>query len=102
MNTTQLICFTGLLAASAGAFAQSGLPDSIKVPDGHKVALETTGVGEITYECRDKPNAAGQTVNRTTALASVGSAALDNEECWIYQAMLRSLGLVYIEHQARI
>ena len=47
-------------------------------------------------------NAAGQTVNRTTAIASVGSAALDNEECWIYQAMLRSLGLVYIEHQARI
>ena len=47
-------------------------------------------------------NAAGQTVNRTTAIASVGSAALDNEECWVYQAMLRSLGLVYIEHQARI
>ncbi len=47
-------------------------------------------------------NAAGQSVNRTTAIASVGSAALDNEECWIYQAMLRSLGLVYIEHQARI
>jgi formate dehydrogenase major subunit len=47
-------------------------------------------------------NTAGQTVNRTTAIASVGSAALDNEECWIYQAMLRSLGLVYIEHQARI
>jgi len=47
-------------------------------------------------------NASGQTVNRTTAIASVGSAALDNEECWIYQAMLRSMGLVYIEHQARI
>jgi len=47
-------------------------------------------------------NAAGQIVNRTTAVASVGSAALDNEECWLYQAMLRSLGVVYIEHQARI
>ena len=47
-------------------------------------------------------NAAGQTVNRTTAIASVGSAALDNEECWTYQALMRSLGLVYIEHQARI
>jgi formate dehydrogenase major subunit len=47
-------------------------------------------------------NAKGQTVNRTTAIASVGSAALDNEECWIYQAMLRAMGLVYVEHQARI
>lgn len=50
-----------MLIAAPAAFAQSGLPDSIKVPAGHKVALETTGVGEITYECRDKPNAAGQT-----------------------------------------
>ena len=47
-------------------------------------------------------NAAGQVVNRTTAIASVGSAAMDNEECWAYQALMRSLGLVYIEHQARI
>ncbi len=47
-------------------------------------------------------NAKGQTVNRTTRIASVGSAAMDNEECWIYQTLMRSLGLVYIEHQARI
>lgn len=47
-------------------------------------------------------NDRGQVVNRTTAIASVGSAALDNEECWLYQAFLRSLGLVFIEHQARI
>jgi len=47
-------------------------------------------------------NAKGQTVNRTNGLASVGSAAIDNEECWTYQAMLRALGLVYVEHQARI
>ncbi len=32
----------------------------------------------------------------------MGAAALDNEECWVYQAFLRALGLVYIEHQARI
>ncbi|TFY91356.1 DUF3455 domain-containing protein [Pseudomonas kairouanensis] len=59
MNAKALLCLASLLAAPA-AFAQTGLPDSIKVPDGHKVALETTGVGEITYECRDKANAAGQ------------------------------------------
>jgi formate dehydrogenase major subunit len=47
-------------------------------------------------------NDKGQTVNRTNALASVGSAAMDNEECYLYQKWLRSLGLVAIEHQARI
>ncbi len=50
----------------------------------------------------EKTNAKGQVVNRTTAIASVGSAALDNEECWTYQALLRAMGLVYVEHQARI
>ena len=41
-------------------------------------------------------------VNRTDGMAHVGSAALDNEECYMLQKMLRSWGLVYIEHQARI
>ena len=48
-------------------------------------------------------NAKGQVVNRVpTDIVSIGSSAMDNEECWIYQAMVRSLGLVYVEHQARI
>jgi formate dehydrogenase major subunit len=47
-------------------------------------------------------NAKGQVVNRTNGIAEVGSAALDNEECWAVQAMMRALGLVYVEHQARI
>ncbi len=47
-------------------------------------------------------NEKGETVNRTDAIASVGSAAMDNEECYVYQKFLRGLGLVYIEHQARI
>jgi formate dehydrogenase major subunit len=49
-----------------------------------------------------RKNKKGQVVNRTTGIASIGSAALDNEECWVYQALMRALGLVYIEHQARI
>ncbi len=44
----------------------------------------------------------GLVVNRTNGIASVGSAALDNEECWLYGKFLRSLGIMYIEHQARI
>ena len=61
MNASHLICLAALFTAAPAAFAQTGLPDTIKVPDGHKVAMETTGVGEITYECRDKANMAGQT-----------------------------------------
>lgn len=41
-------------------------------------------------------------VRRTEAIASVGSAALDNEECSLLVKALRGMGLVYIEHQARI
>ena len=44
----------------------------------------------------------GYTVNRTEGIASVGGAALDNEECYLLVEMLRSLGMVYVEHQARI
>ena len=47
-------------------------------------------------------NEKGETVNRTEGIASVGSAAMDLEECYTYQKFLRGLGLVYIEHQARI
>ncbi len=41
-------------------------------------------------------------VNRTDGIAHVGSAAMDNEECYLMQKLVRSWGLVYIEHQARI
>jgi len=44
----------------------------------------------------------GRTVRRTEAIASIGSAALDNEECSLLAKALRSIGLVYLEHQARI
>lgn len=65
-----------------------------------------TEIAKRIKDTRDKTmtlkNDKGQVVNRCDGIASVGSAAIDNEECWIYQAMLRSLGLFYIEHQARI
>lgn len=44
----------------------------------------------------------GRTVNRLEAIASLGGAALDNEECALISKANRALGLVYIEHQARI
>jgi formate dehydrogenase major subunit len=41
-------------------------------------------------------------VNRCRGIANFGGAALDNEECYLLVKLLRALGLVYIEHQARI
>ena len=64
-----------------------------------EIAKRVKATRDASFE---RKNAKGQVVNRTTTIASVGSAAMDNEECWIYQALMRALGLVYIEHQARI
>ncbi len=44
----------------------------------------------------------GRTVNRTEAIANIGGAALDNEECYLLAKLARSLGIVYLEHQARL
>ena len=61
------VSFALLLTACASMmpmepmYSQDGLPDAVKVPAGNKVAMQTVGVGEITYECRDKTNAPGMT-----------------------------------------
>jgi formate dehydrogenase major subunit len=44
----------------------------------------------------------GRTVNRTEQIACLGGAALDNEECYLLVKAMRSFGITYIEHQARI
>lgn len=46
--------------------------------------------------------AKGEVVNRCNGLAAIGSAHINNEEGWLYQKFLRSLGLVYIEFEARL
>ena len=46
-------------APMAAPFNQAALPDAVKVPAGHRVAMESVGVGEITYECRAKVDMAG-------------------------------------------
>jgi formate dehydrogenase major subunit len=44
----------------------------------------------------------GNIVNRVEAIAGLGGAALDSEECYMWRKLATSLGIVYIEHQARI
>jgi Protein of unknown function (DUF3455) len=41
------------------SYSQAALPAAVQVPAGNKVAMETVGVGQITYECRAKTGAAG-------------------------------------------
>lgn len=63
-------------------------------------------IARLIKDSRDKSfetkNAAGKVVNRTMGIASLGSAAIDNEECYAMHTFMRSLGIVYLEHQARI
>ncbi len=44
----------------------------------------------------------GVTVNKTEKIASLGGAALDNEETYLVSKLMRGLGVTYLEHQARI
>ena len=56
-------------------------------------------------ETRDKTfktTVDGRVVNRTEAIACLGGSALDNEEAYPLAKLMRALGLVYLEHQARL
>jgi formate dehydrogenase major subunit len=62
------------------------------------------------YETREKsfietePGKDGKpiTVNRLEAIASLGSACIDNEEAYLLSKFNRTFGIVYHEHQARV
>ena len=80
-------------AANATEWTEMSLADAIPM-----IAARIKATRDATFETT---NANDAVVNRTLGIGSLGSAAMDNEECWLYQKFLRALGLVYIEHQAR-
>jgi formate dehydrogenase major subunit len=53
---------------------------------------------KATVDVNDKQVA----VNRTEGLAWLGGAATNSEDCYLASKFTRSLGVVYLEHQARI
>jgi Protein of unknown function (DUF3455) len=53
-------CASGSGSMQAQAFDQSSLPAAVQVPAGNAVAMQTVGVGMITYECRTKATAVDQ------------------------------------------
>ena len=44
----------------------------------------------------------GKIVNRNEGMGSFGGGELDNEECYLLAKMSRALGVVYLEHCARL
>ena len=64
-----------------------------------EVAKRIKTTRDTTFQ---KTNDKGVTVNRTPAIAFLGGAANNNEECYLASKLIRALGIVYLEHQARI
>ena len=61
---------------------------------------------DATFKAKDTFTINGQrvekTVNRTTAIGTLGGATMDNEWNYIHTKLMRSLGVIYVENQARI
>ncbi|MRD47817.1 DUF3455 domain-containing protein [Caenimonas koreensis] len=57
-SATLLSACGGMMMAKP--YDQAMLPPGVQVPAGHKVAMETVGAGDITYECRAKANMPGE------------------------------------------
>ena len=64
-----------------------------------KIAANLKKTRDETFVATDEQ---GRVVNRAEGIACIGGAALDNEECYAYSKFARAMGVVYIEHQARI
>ena len=64
LATTALIGLTacaGNMATQPAKMASAAMvPETMQVPAGHQVAMETVGVGMSTYQCRVKKDIAGQ------------------------------------------
>lgn len=62
-------------------------------------------IAEKIQQTRDasfqRTDPAGRVVHRTRAVASLGGASLNNEECYALSKLARALGLVYLEHEGR-
>jgi formate dehydrogenase major subunit len=65
-----------------------------------------TRIAEKIKTARDadfiRTNSQGKTVNRVETITFHGSSNVNNEECFMMASMARALGLVYIDHQARV
>jgi len=63
-------------------------------------------IARLVKDTRDKDfiknNDKGELVNRTETIGHLGSSNVDSEECWLMSIASRAMGLVYVDHQARV
>jgi len=64
-----------------------------------KLATRIKDSRDATFVAKD---AAGNTVNRTEGIAFAGGAAFSSEEGYLATKLMRGLGLVHLEQQARV
>jgi formate dehydrogenase major subunit len=64
-----------------------------------KLARNIKAARDRTFVAKDDD---GMVVNRTEGLAFAGGAAFSNEEGYLATKLMRGLGLVYLEQQARV
>jgi len=67
-----------------------------------EIASRVKQTRDATFETTADVDGTTYTVNRTLGIANFGGGELDNEECYLLVKMCRALGLMYIEHCARI
>lgn len=65
-----------------------------------------TRIARLVKDTRDRDfiarNEKGEVVNRLESIAHYGTSNIGNEECWTLSVACRALGLVNIDHQARV
>jgi formate dehydrogenase major subunit len=64
-----------------------------------KLAQRIKAARDATFVAQD---ASGNTVNRTEGIAFAGGAAFSSEEGYFAAKLMRGLGLVHLEQQARV
>jgi len=67
-----------------------------------RVAQKIQKTRDATWIATEKVGDKDVPVNRTDAIGFLGGAQNTNEECYLFQKAARLLGLVYVEHQARL
>jgi len=68
-----------------------------------EIAKRVKATREATFvELEKSKDGKDVVVNRTEGIANLGSACIDNEECYLLTKLMRTLGVVYLEHQARV
>ena len=96
-NDTYFDNFNGVI------WVQPGGPNTISYP---LLCSDIDGIdepqGDVTGRFCLNADGTWTTVNRTQGIAFLGGAANNDEECYLAVKLARALGLVFIEHQARI